>query len=79
MRNLLLFLLLLLAIFWIRKALTGKTRSSEERAAGPVSGAAADAGEPERVLACERCGVHVPESEGIVVAGHFYCCDEHRQ
>jgi len=33
----------------------------------------------ERVLACSACGVHVPESEGIMVAGKFFCCEAHRK
>ncbi|MGL4768574.1 MAG: PP0621 family protein [Formosimonas sp.] len=27
--------------------------------------------------ACARCGLHVPESEGVRVQGMFYCCAEH--
>jgi hypothetical protein len=33
----------------------------------------------ERMLACSVCGVHVPESEGIEVAGRFFCCEAHRK
>jgi len=33
----------------------------------------------ERMLACSVCGVHVPESEGIEVAGKFFCCEAHRK
>jgi len=33
----------------------------------------------ERMLACSVCGVHVPESEGIKVAGKFFCCEAHRK
>lgn len=33
----------------------------------------------ERMLACFVCGVHVPESEGIKVAGKFFCCEAHSQ
>lgn len=29
------------------------------------------------MLPCERCGVHVPETEGVRVEGRFYCCAEH--
>lgn len=29
--------------------------------------------------ACEKCGLHVPENEGVVVGGQFYCCKEHAQ
>ena len=29
--------------------------------------------------ACEKCGLHIPENEGVVVGGQFYCCKEHAQ
>ena len=33
----------------------------------------------ERMLACSACGLHVPESEGIKVAGKFFCCEAHHK
>jgi len=33
----------------------------------------------ECMLACSVCGLHVPESEGIKVAGKFFCCEAHRK
>nr|WP_281357684.1 PP0621 family protein [Aromatoleum diolicum] len=35
--------------------------------------------EPERMLGCEHCGLHVPESEGVRDGDAFFCCDEHRR
>ena len=29
--------------------------------------------------ACDKCGLHVPENEGVVAGGQFYCCKEHAQ
>ena len=34
---------------------------------------------PERMVACARCGVRVPESEGVVGAGGSFCSEEHRR
>jgi uncharacterized protein len=31
------------------------------------------------MLACDHCGVHVPESEGVRQAGGFFCSEEHRR
>ncbi len=28
---------------------------------------------------CVKCGLHVPENEGVRVQGLFYCCAEHAQ
>lgn len=30
-----------------------------------------------KMQACEKCGLHVPENEGVIVRGQFYCCAEH--
>ena len=32
-----------------------------------------------KMQACTKCGLHVPENEGVVVRGQFYCCVEHAQ
>lgn len=34
---------------------------------------------PERMVACARCGVHLPESEAIEDDGRRYCSEEHRR
>lgn len=38
-------------------------------------------GEPlaEKMLTCAHCGVHLPESEGLLQDGKVYCCEAHRQ
>ena len=30
------------------------------------------------MIACDHCGVHVPESEAIREGDRLYCCEEHR-
>jgi uncharacterized protein len=47
----------------------GARRRSSRSAKPPVS---------EKVLACRVCGLHVPESEGVMSADRFYCCEDHR-
>lgn len=32
-----------------------------------------------KMQACQKCGLHVPENEGVIVQGQFYCCKEHVQ
>ena len=34
---------------------------------------------PERMVACARCGVHLPESESFEGAGGRFCSEEHRR
>lgn len=33
---------------------------------------------PEKMVACAHCGVHLPESESIVVGDRVYCSEAHR-
>ncbi|MCC7413516.1 MAG: hypothetical protein IT495_18005 [Gammaproteobacteria bacterium] len=39
----------------------------------------ADAAAPVRVLACEHCGVFVPDPDVVRADGHVYCSEAHRQ
>jgi len=75
-RNLLIFILVLVAIWWVRRALSkpggGDARSAGGRRAGQKNA-------PEPMLACDQCGVHVPESEGVRDGDGFFCCEEHRR
>lgn len=51
-----------------------------KRKAGPDAGPEKkDDGRSERMVTCAHCGVHLPESEGIVDAGLTYCCEAHRE
>jgi len=34
---------------------------------------------PESMVACARCGLHIPASESVEAAGRHYCCQEHRR
>lgn len=33
---------------------------------------------PEKMVACAHCGVHMPESEGVVAGARVYCSEAHR-
>jgi len=65
-----LLVLVLLAVAWL---FWGRRPAPRER------DAAAPGGKPEKMVTCAQCGLHVPHSEAIEVAGRHYCCDEHRQ
>ena len=74
MRNLLIFILVLIAIWWLRRAFArfgrGGTRGGRS---------ARGANQPERMVGCAQCGLHVPESEGVRDGDSFFCCEEHRR
>ncbi len=75
MRTLLIFILVLIAIWWVRRALTRFGRSGP----GADGKKRTRGAEPERMLGCAHCGLHVPESEGLRVGEDFFCCEEHRR
>jgi uncharacterized protein len=77
-RNLLLFILILVAVWWVRRAL--RKPGDGDGARSPQGGRNAPTpDEPEPVIACAYCGVHVPESEGVRSGDDFFCCNEHRR
>jgi uncharacterized protein len=32
----------------------------------------------ERMVACARCGLNLPEGESLESGGHYYCSEQHR-
>lgn len=80
MRNLILFVLVLVGIWWVRRALANKrARGGGAGRSARTEGGGKSARGMERMIECAHCGVHVPESEGLSEAGRFYCCDAHRR
>jgi uncharacterized protein len=77
-RNLLIFILALIVIWWVRRALR---RLQDGRGAAPRSRASQDSDreQPELMRACAHCGLHVPETEGVCDGDVFFCCDQHRR
>ncbi len=84
MRNLALFILFLIGLFYVRRALRGGLGQGGRKPAGDApEGAPAtprsEVQDFEQMVACAHCGLHVPESEGVRGGGSVYCCDEHRR
>ena len=74
MRNLLIVILVFIGIWWARGALRrfkAQNALRRKEAGKPVTA--------ERMLECRRCGLIVPESEGVRAGEDFYCCDAHRR
>jgi uncharacterized protein len=71
MNKLLLFLVLLYVIYRLRRWLLSKPG---RQPSVPVQ---TDRGEAEPFQACARCGLLLPESEGVRLDGRFFCSAEH--
>lgn len=80
----LIVLLVVAAVFWLRhKALAQRDRRSGGMAGGAsggeAGGAASTQGQSEKMVACVRCCVHLPQREAVRGAsGALYCGVEHR-
>ena len=79
MRNLLIFVLVLIVVWWARRAMQRFAEESRARREQKTQRAQAARQVPERMLSCEHCGLHVPEGEGVHAEGHFFCSDAHRR
>lgn len=68
-------------LFWVLFAFAAwlfvrHLRRQQDKAAPPPRSAA---GAVERIVACEHCGLCLPESEGIRDGEAFFCCEDHRR
>lgn len=79
MRNLLIFILVLIVVWWVRRAVQRLAEDSRERREQKAQKERAAKQLAERMVSCEHCGLHVPESEGVRAEGRFFCSDAHRR
>jgi uncharacterized protein len=66
---LVLILLVVLAVWLIRRALRASTKGRDAQAKSP--------GEIGELVRCARCGVHLPRAEARLAGGLLYCGEEH--
>jgi uncharacterized protein len=67
-RLLVLILLVVLAVWLVRRALRGKATAGEAKKQAEARG---------ELVRCAHCGVHLPRSEARQAGGALYCSDEH--
>lgn len=72
MSKLLLFVLVLVGVYLVRRAMSKSTTQSQGQT--PPRGP-----QVERMVECAQCGVHIPEGEALQEGGQSYCCEAHRQ
>ena len=66
--------LVVLAVWLLRRALRGGRDTHTAKDATPGSAPAPTQGE---LVRCAQCGVHLPRAEARVLAERPYCSDEH--
>ncbi len=67
--NILLFLVAVFVLLWLLRGATSR------RGRG---GVAPPAREPQEMIACAHCGVHLPRDEALPGRGGVFCGDAHR-
>ena len=70
MKYLVLLVVLVLGYAWWR---------AQRRAESPPPRRPTPAATPQDMVACDRCGVHLPRSEALTHGARTYCCAEHQQ
>jgi len=68
-RLIVLVVLVVLAVWLIRRALKSSTTGPEAQRKPP--------GEIGQLVRCARCGVHLPRAEACEAGGRLYCGEEH--
>ena len=68
MRLVLLVVLIVVAIWAIRRALRGMASRDAAGARPPA---------PGELVSCARCGLHLPRSEAREMDGRVFCSEEH--
>lgn len=69
---LLLLAVVVLVVWWIRRlSRPDDPPAAKTRQATPIA--------REPILACAHCGVHVPQSEALMLGDRPYCSEAHRR
>ena len=75
----LLKLLLLVAVAGVVYALLRNYQRAISRQQDQTSTSDQPRAVAEDMVRCDRCGVHLPRSEGFLSQGRYFCTDDHRK
>ena len=67
-RLVVLIVLVVLAVWLVRRALRASARSGLTREPGPAQ---------QDLVSCARCGMHLPRADAREAGGRLYCGEEH--
>lgn len=69
--KILLFLVAVFVLLWLLRG--GMSRRAPPRPPGPRG-----SGEPQPMLVCAQCGVHLPRDDALPGRGGVFCSEAHR-
>lgn len=70
MKYLVILVVLVLVYAWLRRQRPGTPPPPPKQAPLPA---------PQNMVACARCGVHLPGTEALTRGQRSYCCIEHQR
>lgn len=68
----------IIGLWLLRQKKQQANMAGRRRTEDGMAGGHAALPEPERMLRCVQCGVHVPASEALLSGDDAYCCIEHK-
>ena len=78
MGKVLLWVIVILGVMLTTRILTRYHESSQRRSAEKAGRASAHiSGNPEPMVRCAHCSIHIPRSEAVLSGGKTWCCTEH--
>jgi len=72
--KILIFLVAVFLLLWLLRG--GNSRREPPPPRPPAAGSA---GEPQPMLACAKCGVHLPRDDALPGRGGVFCSEAHRK
>jgi uncharacterized protein len=73
MGRILFFLLLAAVVYVVLRSMRGRNSG------GDRSTRARRSPEPQAIVSCATCGLHVPRQEALTLGNRYFCCEEHRR
>lgn len=80
MGKLIFWVIVILALFLVARLLArhhAKQAEPPRADSLPRQNTAASVNQPENMVRCAHCGIHMPRSDAFLVNGETWCSDEH--
>lgn len=69
MKYLILLLLVLAAVWWLRRPARSKATATREAPPSPA---------PQEMITCQHCNVHLPRQDAVAGTQGLYCSEPHK-
>lgn len=79
MGKVLLWVIVILGVMLATRILTRFHDASQRKQTGrqPAGSSATASADPEPMVRCAHCSIHIPRSEAVLSGGKTWCCVEH--